>query len=84
MRDCYIYSSLAYLQLNQHEQAISILNELIDCDNENDKVQSLILRSRAFEMKGNIEIALKDLYSAQHIDGLNKIVKTSIEKLLRK
>jgi len=48
MVECYIYSSIAYLQLSQHEQAIQLLNEVIRSDPE--RVQALIIRSRALEM----------------------------------
>ena len=59
VKDCYIYSSIAYLQLNQHEQAISLLSEVIISDANN--VQSLIIRSRAYEMLGLVDKALADL-----------------------
>jgi lipoprotein NlpI len=59
MVSCYIYSSIAYLQLSQHDQAIQLLNEVVNSDPE--RVQALIIRGRAFEMQGRDEFALKDL-----------------------
>jgi len=81
VKDCYIYSSIAYLQLNQHEQAISLLSEVITSDGHN--VQSLIIRSRAYEMLGLSDKALADLKQAKAIDPLNTIVTKSIDKLTK-
>jgi len=51
---------------------MSILNEVILC--EPNRVQTLIIRSRAFEMQGQDDRAMRDLLTAQKYDSLNKII----------
>jgi tetratricopeptide (TPR) repeat protein len=62
MCDCYLYSSIAYIQLNQFDQATNLLNELIISDPS--RVQSLVMRSRVYDMQGRTQEAINDLLVA--------------------
>ena len=60
LKDCMIYSSIAYIQLQQYDQAVSLTSQLIDIEDlercvGNDCeyiVQALLIRAQAQEMLG--------------------------------
>ena len=75
--DCFKFSSIAYLQLAQNEQAQNLASEIIDClsnqkavlDMDRESVtyyyiQALLIRAKAFENHGNLKAALLDLEKA--------------------
>jgi Tfp pilus assembly protein PilF len=66
MKDCYFYSSIAYLNLNQQDQTVCLLNEVISCDPLN--IEALLVRSRAFEKQSKDLEATRDLQAAFQID----------------
>ena len=74
LRDCLIFSSIAYLQLHQFEQAISLTSHIVDLerahlstksnlrkDEDIYIVQAYMIRAQAREMVGQDRGALDDL-----------------------
>lgn len=58
---------------------MELLDELLQCNPT--RIQSYVIRSRLFEMEGEPDRAVQDLYSASCIDSKNPLVSSSFKKL---
>ena len=95
--DCFKYSSIAYLQLQQHEQAVVLSSDIIDClkdkmpfrdeymeQKKYSLIQALLIRARANELIGKFDTASEDLHDALEIDPKNHNVAKLVDRLKSK
>ena len=75
-------SAMSYIQLQQHSMAISLLNQVVEC--EPSCVKALLIRSKAHECQGDLLQAMKDLQLAYSVDTQNPSVYDKITKLRKK
>ena len=79
LMDCFKCSSIAYLQLQQYQQAITLTSEILE--NAKYDIQAMLVRSRAYQGMGRLTEALQDLQRAQRLDCNNQKVRDMIRKI---
>ena len=67
-KDCFLFSAIAYIQLDQFEQALRITEQLQDALNDadvDDRVHVFVIKAKALQLLGRETEAIDSLRNAQ-------------------